>query len=227
MIRTFKTVRDGQHCTMPVKPTKLIFIVQLLIEYREAALDSKDDDGRTPLFHCFWYTRRGGRGSVIARKWLQHKQQQGLQWALHLFFGLPVSASTIPTHVSCCNTEPLSLTRYDGKALEVLLGHGANPRIRDNKGKLPLGVVCAREMDSWDWAGNRHYIHVLFQRMIGDASSYKKAETTCVERVSCYGDEAYIRRNSKRSHRRGGCAGKQLLGTVTAFHSGEDSPFTR
>ena len=65
---------------------------------------------------------------------------------------------------------------HDGKTMEVLLEHGANPRIRDNVGNLPLDVACARKVDSQDHsARNMNDIYVLFQRMIGDASlSFKQ-----------------------------------------------------
>ena len=73
---------------------------------------------------------------------------------------------------------PRKSLEHHAKTMEVLLEHGANPRIQDNQGKLPLDVACA---DVWGVrhserdTENMNVIYVLFQRMIGDASlSFKK-----------------------------------------------------
>ena len=64
---------------------------------------------------------------------------------------------------------------FNGKELELLLEHGANPRIRDKEGKLPRDVACAREVDSWERDSKMTAIYILVQRRIGDASlSFKK-----------------------------------------------------
>ena len=63
---------------------------------------------------------------------------------------------------------------FNGKELEVLLEHVANPGIRDEEGKLPRDVACAREVDSWE-RDSKNDCYILVQRRIGDASlSFKK-----------------------------------------------------
>ena len=156
-----------------------------------ATIDSRTYQGRTPLYLRVASGLRKDVAVEAARLLLEsgsdaNSRDNGGRSIL----GLPVSVNTVPSCAFCCNTEPPSTTKIlvaekrsfiglptitiwknTPKTMELLLEHGANPRIRNYQGNLPLDVACARlASDKEDSARNINVICILFQRMIGDAS---------------------------------------------------------
>ena len=174
--------------------------IRVLIE-NGATVDLRDDMGRTPLHVCVSAAARKDGDVDVARLLLESgsnpnsKDNEGnsIFWtvclnrtdtmvrlllqhgaAITISDKNPLSGETILHKLAGRFTWPhFSL---QAKIMEMLLEHGANPRIRNNQGKLPLDVACAW-VPTFKFEGPRitNVIYLLFQRMIGDASlSFKK-----------------------------------------------------
>ena len=177
-------------------------LMQMLIEHG-ATVDSKDDFGSTPLQYCVCWDDSGLQKPVVMDAALlllengsnPNNRSWSIGYSILLTACIRRNRSLVRLLMQHGATvdekDPLSgetnlhkLAKspwHDVESIELLLEHGANPRIRDNEGKLALDVACARKVDSSrDMASNIDVIYVLFQRMIGDASlSIKKRNHMC------------------------------------------------
>ena len=167
--------------------------MRLLIEHG-AIVDVRADTGRTPLLFCV----HAGPSAVTvdAARFLLEKGSNpnnrdndgnSILWTayfsqntvvrLMLQHGAtvndkdPLSGETLLHKLANCKSRP-----FHAETMEVLLEHGGNNRIRDNQGKLPLDVACARKVDDRERATDMNIIYVLFQRMLGDASLRSRNE---------------------------------------------------
>ena len=175
------------HCASSCNDTDFI---RLLIEHG-APPDSRDHDGRTPLHTLVSIPRNPPQRTVEAARLLlengsnaNNRDNEGnsVLWTACSCF--PAVMRLLLQHgATVTDKDPLSgktllhrlaksLAHDDAeKTMEALLEHGADPRVRDSKGKLPLDVACAKKVAlKADSATNMNAIYILFQRMIGDGS---------------------------------------------------------